>query len=460
MSMYLDHFGLKEAPFRITPHTDFFFAGAQRGILLEALLYAVVHDEGIVKVTGEVGSGKTMLCRMLLEKLPKNVVTIYLANPSLNRDELLFALADELGMPERPERIHQLLRAIQKHLVELYASGQQIVLLIDEAHAMPAGSLEEIRFLSNLESNRHKLLQIVLFGQIELEEVLARQDMRQLRERITHNFQLEPLHRADVGTYLMFRLRAAGYHGPDLFSPAAIKLFANASQGLSRRLNILADKSLLAAFSNNRHEVSSKEAKAAVSDARFEKMQSRSKASKKTLLLGITTGGGAVLLLAAIVFWQIQRPLPVTPSLPTHQSSTVLSVQNAPPQTSVPTQLPKNTNEATKDNRSLTQKHSQDFELWLSSANPQHYVLQLARTKTEQRNEIETYLQLAHKELPTTHLDKLRVYTANANAQNWIGIVYGEFSGLTEAEKSLRDLPTSLKKNNAFVRKIKQLSNK
>ena len=245
--MYLDHFGLREAPFRITPHTEFFFAGGNRGSTLDALIYAITQDEGIVKVTGEVGSGKTMLCRMLLERLPENVETVYLANPSLSRDEILYSIADELGMPLPEERPHLLLRALQERLIEIYGSGRQVVVLIDEAHAMPAESLEEIRLLSNLESNRHKLLQIVLFGQPELDERLAQTEMRQLKERITHNFALEPLKRNDIASYLMFRMRAAGYHGPDLFTPAAIQTIARASEGLTRRINILADKALLSA---------------------------------------------------------------------------------------------------------------------------------------------------------------------------------------------------------------------
>src|SRR5215831_19961653 len=145
--MYLEHFGLKEAPFRITPHTDFFFKGANRGATLEALLYAIAQDEGIIKVSGEVGSGKTMLCRVLMERLPKNVETIFLANPSLSRDEILLAIADELNFDLGELRATRLLRALQDRLIQLFAQGRRVVLLIDEAHAMPKQTLEEIRLL-------------------------------------------------------------------------------------------------------------------------------------------------------------------------------------------------------------------------------------------------------------------------------------------------------------------------
>ena len=267
--MYLSHFGLNEPPFRITPHTEFFFSGANRGATLEALLYAITHDEGIVKVTGEVGSGKTMLCRVLVERLPKSVETIYLANPSLSRDEILHVIAADLQVESRGERVTILLRALQERLIKLYAAGRRVVVLIDEAHAMPIETLEEIRLLSNLESNRHKLLQIVLFGQPELDQHLGLPNMRQLKERITHSFKLEPLVRSDVESYVDFRMRAAGYRGPNVFAPPAMKLISQSSQGLTRRINILADKSLLAAFADGTHQVTAKHARAAVRDSEF-----------------------------------------------------------------------------------------------------------------------------------------------------------------------------------------------
>ncbi len=268
--MYLDHFGLLEPPFRITPHTDFFFSGANRGATLEALLYAITHDEGIVKVTGEVGSGKTMLCRVLIERLPAEVETVYLANPSLEREEILQAVLDDLKFTAPAEqRANQLLRTLQEHLIGLYGAGKRVVLLIDEAHAMPPETLEQIRLLSNLESNRHKLLQIALFGQQELDDHLGTTLLRPLRERVTHSFRLEPLVHADVGQYLMFRMRQAGYKGPDLFDQGALKLIAKSSEGLTRRLNILADKCLLAAFAEGEHGITRKHALAAISDSGF-----------------------------------------------------------------------------------------------------------------------------------------------------------------------------------------------
>lgn len=298
--MYHEHFGLKEAPFPLTPHTEFFFSGANRGATLDALIYAITHDEGIVKVSGEVGSGKTMLCRMLMERLPKNVDTVYIADPTLTRQEIVFAITDELGLDLAQERSTAVVRRLVEHLINLYAQGRRIVLLIDEAHAMPAETLEQIRLLSNLETRRHKLLQIVLFGQPELHEVLDRPQMRQLKDRITQHFTLDPLRPADVAAYIAFRMRAAGYRGPNVFKPAAIHLMASASSGLTRRLNVIADKALLAAYALDQHEVTPRLVRAAIRDAEL-RLPSRWRP-------WALAGGVAVLALAAGMAYSVWRP--------------------------------------------------------------------------------------------------------------------------------------------------------
>jgi len=301
MSLYLEHFGLKEPPFRITPHTDFFFDGADRGATLEALLYATLHEEGIVKVVGEVGSGKTMLCRVLIERLPAHVETVYLANPSFSREEILYAVAEELSIEFERERVTGALHALHDRLIDSYGRGRRTVILIDEAHAMPEETLEQVRLLSNLETSRHKLLQIALFGQPELDEVLALDSMRQLKDRITHNFRMRPLSAAEVATYLSFRMRAAGYRGPDIFTDKAEALIARASGGLTRRINILADKGLLAAYSDGAHAVTEKQVRAAVADSEFERHR-RAPGLRTALaaatLTGLVLGAGGYWLLA------------------------------------------------------------------------------------------------------------------------------------------------------------------
>ncbi|MEQ1518475.1 MAG: AAA family ATPase, partial [Usitatibacteraceae bacterium] len=309
MTMYLDHFGLREAPFKITPHTEFFFSGANRGETLEALIYAITSGEGIVKVTGEVGAGKTMLCRVLMERLPKSVETIYFAVPSLSPDELLATIANDLGVSTEGINITKLIRARQGRLIEIHSSGKRVVALIDEAHAMPVETLDQIRLLSNLETSHEKLIQIVLFGQPELDQHLSMPNIRQLKERITHGFNLLPLPAQDIKDYLNFRLRAAGYHGPDLFSKDALKLISEASEGLTRRINIYADKTLLAAYAAGTHTITTDHVRAAITDTQIVLPGARGERNK--FLIGVVT---SLVLGTVIGFFVGRYSAPTTPA--------------------------------------------------------------------------------------------------------------------------------------------------
>ena len=292
--MYLEHFGLTEPPFKITPVTDFFFSGANRGEILDALIYAIKDSEGIIKVSGEVGSGKTMLCRMLLDRLPSNIKAIYLANPSMSRDELLYAIADRLDLNLEGQRVNIILQTLQNQLEAMYERGERCVVLVDEAHAMPLDTLEELRLLYNLQVGKHKLIQIVLFGQPELDEKLDQSNMRQLKDRIVHHFSILPISRKVIDDYLMFRMRAAGYKGPDVFSAAAVLHIGKASQGLMRRVNILADKALLAAFVENTHKIEARHVQAAIRDSEMVPM--RNWFNRKI----ISMAGGTALLAATL----------------------------------------------------------------------------------------------------------------------------------------------------------------
>ncbi len=317
--MYLEHFGLSEPPFRITPVTVFFFSGANRGEILDALIYSICEVEGIIKVSGEVGSGKTMLCRMLLEKLPEHIETIYLANPSLSREEMLYAIADGLGLNIEGERVGIIMQNIQNKLEEKAREGKRIVVLVDEAHAMPPDTLEELRLLYNLQVGNAKLLQIVLFGQPELNAKLDQPNMRQLKDRIVHHFHMQPLSRNILESYLMFRMRAAGYHGPNIFSPAALKLIADTSNGLMRRANILADKSLLAAFVEDTYYIKPQHVRAAIRDS---ELSSARKLPDKKLLLG--SAAAALLLFGLAAWWMLDKPqtsLRQTPDQPSTQDN-------------------------------------------------------------------------------------------------------------------------------------------
>jgi MSHA biogenesis protein MshM len=300
--MYLEHFGLNAPPFKITPVTDFFFPGANRGEILDALIYAITENEGIIKVAGEVGSGKTMLCRMLLERLPPHVEAVYLANPSLSREEMLYAIADGLGLDLEGKRVNIILQTLQNELEQKISQGKRVVILVDEAHAMPLETLEELRLLYNMQVGDHKLLHLVLFGQPELNDKLAQPNMRQLKDRIIHHFSMLPLSQNIIESYLLFRMRTAGYRGPTIFSSAAANLIGKASQGLMRRVNILADKALLAAFVENTHNIDVRHVQAAIRDSELS-TPGGTRFSRKTLL--IASGIVLAAIILAAVAWLI-----------------------------------------------------------------------------------------------------------------------------------------------------------
>jgi type II secretory pathway predicted ATPase ExeA len=272
--VYLEFFGLTEPPFRITPNTDYWFEGGQRGDLLSTLAYAISHGEGLIKVVGEVGSGKTMLCRMLQQRLPDTIDTVYLGNPMLGPDEILGAILAELGVeaPADGNRQH-LLDRLNQTLLSRHGVGRRVVAFVEEAQGMSLESLEFMRLLTNLETASDKLLQIVLFGQPELDALLADPRIRQFKDRITVNLTLPPLGESDTREYLRRRLHIAGYRGPELFPEPAVKAIARLSGGLSRRINVLADKALLAAYAGNTHNLRRTHVQAAARDAELASAQ-------------------------------------------------------------------------------------------------------------------------------------------------------------------------------------------
>lgn len=265
--MYEAHFGLQEAPFALTPNTRYFLRSKTHWEALKLLLVSLQQREGFIKVSGEVGTGKTMLCRMLLNGLSKKAVTAYLPNPQLTPEGLFSALADELGLT-LPEvtNTHRTLSLLTAHLIELAGQNKTVVMVIDEAQAMPEETLEALRLLTNLETESRKLLQVVLFGQPELDEVLNRPSLRQLKQRITFQYRLKELDRKGVADYVHHRLHQAGHNGGQLFSPGAIRLLARASDGTPRLINILAHKSLIAAYGRGDTAVVRRHVRLAVKD--------------------------------------------------------------------------------------------------------------------------------------------------------------------------------------------------
>ena len=254
--MYLKYFGLTELPFRITPDTDFVYSARYHQEALNTLLLALDQGEGFVKVCGEVGTGKTLLCRRLLAALDDGWVSAYLPNPCLDPDTLFLAIAEELAIDGAAglDQFH-LLRRINLALLDYARAGKRVVLCIDEAQAMPLETLETLRLLSNLETEKRKLLQIALFAQPELDHKLRRPEVRQLQQRIAFHYRLGGLRRDEIADYVTHRLRVAGYRGEALFSALALRALYRASGGTPRLINILAHKALLAVFGEGRHIV-------------------------------------------------------------------------------------------------------------------------------------------------------------------------------------------------------------
>jgi type II secretory pathway predicted ATPase ExeA len=494
--MYYTFFGLKQPPFKITPDTDFFFEGGNRGAVLEALIYAITHGEGIIKVTGEVGSGKTMLCRVLQARLPKSVETVYLANPSVSPEEIMHAIAFELQLPiARDAGRLVVMHALNDYLVARHAEGRQVVIFVEESQSMALATLEEMRLLSNLETKQYKLLQIVLFGQPELDENLSKPQIRQLRERITHSFSLGPLKPEEVRAYIAFRLRAAGYHGPDLFPPAVIRYMTQATAGLTRRINIVADKALLAAFADNTHNVTAKHVRAAVHDSEFSgKVTGRAKRSWLAPTVAFLLGAIAVVglyraythltampaasprgndatpvgsLPAPVAAARPMNTDPIvanppavleTPPAPALRTTPALPAQESTASVAVPG--PAMVAAAGEPERiKLTDSPSSPSDLleqrllaterWLAEAQGGTFSIQLLGSNDPAL--LRNYFETLGKYI---ELEKVFVYRTLANQQPSMTVLYGAFGSRADAVKSLAALPDELKTNRPYIRTV------
>jgi len=470
--MYYSHFGLKEPPFKITPNTEVFYTGGNRGAVLDALIYTIKSGEGIIKVVGEVGSGKTMLCRMLQTMLPEKIESIYLANPSVAPEDVLHAIAFELQLklPKNADRL-KVMQVLQTHLLARHSAGKQVVIFVEEAQGMPLATLEEIRLLSNLETKHDKLLQIVLFGQPELDENLNQANIRQLRERITHSFNLAPLRTEEIGEYLIFRLRAAGYFGPHLFSKVAISKVASSAEGLVRRVNILADKSLLAAFADNEYQVTPKHVQAAIADSEFgaEKIKQQAKQSQMLIWAALLALGLA--LGYAVSTWT-QRPtnvvkqskIPVavvqskpdliprdtntkqTTSIPSSLATTPAAPAPAP---LVPTSATSAIKATARTQEDILTRRLNATSAWLASQAPNTVSIQLMGASSDEQ--LKSTLETLSRQM---ELDNIYVYRTKVNNQPFLTVLYGSFANRLEATQALQKLPADLQKNRPKLRTI------
>lgn len=299
--MYLAHFGLTDFPFSITPKNAPFFDSQSSLEALNTLLVAVSMGEGFMKITGEVGTGKTTLCHRLfaLQDDAHEVACVF--NPCLEPLALLIEMAAALGLPRPlPEKVsqHQVLSALTRRVMELNAQGKRVVICLDEVQAMPIETLEALRLLTNLETENRKLLQVIIFGQPELEQRLNHPSVRQLRQRITFHYRLKPLRQAEFHGYLHHRLVTSGYRGDPLFTPAALWLLRHRSRCVPRMINILANKAMLSAYGQGKRTVGWTEMRHATDDTEVQPPRPR-----KTLAL---LAGAAVLVgLAAGAAWRL-----------------------------------------------------------------------------------------------------------------------------------------------------------
>jgi type II secretory pathway predicted ATPase ExeA len=403
-------------------------------------------------VSGEVGSGKTMLCRVLMERLPAHVETIYLATPSLARDEILQAIADELQLKLSDQRMTVALRELQEQLIRLYAAGRRVVILIDEAHVMPDETLEQVRLLSNLESNRHKLLQIVLFGQPELDATLAKTSLRQLRDRITNSFRMRPLSEQEVAKYISFRMRAAGYRGPEVFSSRAVALLTRASSGLTRRINILSDKSLLAAYTENSHAIADRQVRAAIADSEFAAVRKPLRPLvilAAVLVLGVVSG--------AVIQWAMSSRGAAFPTAAAPQKVETAPVAATPAAPPAPPAEPERKPEPSPAASLLTSEQQQRLAGYSPARQPllterlaatretlarmpdERYALELFNTDNTDPARMERFLLRARDLVPLESVFVIPL--AAGGGQYRLRVVYGEFASRAEALEAARRLP-------------------
>lgn len=256
--MYTQYFGLKDSPFSISPNPHYLFMSDKHREALGHLLYGVGVGGGFVLLTGEVGTGKTTICRCLLEQLPENTDVAFILNPLQNARELLENISEELGIevPADQRTLRGLSNALYRFLLDNHARGRNTVLLIDEAQNLDTKVLELIRLLTNLETNTKKLLQIIFIGQPELQEILDRPELRQLAQRITARFHIEPLDEAETQAYIRHRLQVAGLPASQqLFPPAIMRRIHQRCGGIPRLINVLCDRVLLGTYSENKTQV-------------------------------------------------------------------------------------------------------------------------------------------------------------------------------------------------------------
>jgi len=446
--MYERHFNLQERPFRNIPDTKMFFDGGGRGEILQALHYAIKTGEGIVKVVGEVGNGKTMLCRKLSESLPSNIEVVFLENPSLEPEYILHAVAKELGLPVSLDSnrfaVQQILR---KYLLTQHAAGKRIVVLIEEAQCMPPRTLEEIRLMSNLETEDQKLLQLVLFGQPELNTLLAREDLRQLTERISYSLDLKPFSFNELQDYLNHRLRKAGCPTQDLFNIRVVKHIYKFAQGSVRRINLLADKTLLAAYAHNDTAITIKHARSAAEDCDYIERVGLGLPMKMAIPAGLS-------IVIAMMLWL----------LPTQDYEFFNATKNKTEVAGVSDieTMAQNSHrfssirKLSNFNSVVTQRVTETMQ-WLEQAEGSQYTIQLMTSFVNDPSELRDLEKMLALTIDPEDAKDFFVFHGTANGKSVYVVCYQVYSGVTPAKSAILNLPNVLKRYDPFVRSVSSI---
>jgi type II secretory pathway predicted ATPase ExeA len=411
-------------------------------------VHAITSGEGITKVIGEVGSGKTMLCRMLEVKLPKSIEIVYLPNPSIAPEHILHAIAFEMGLrASARDNRYEVMKKLQDHLLRKHMHARQVVIFVEEAQGMPLATLEEIRLLSNLETQKHKLLQVVLFAQPELDDKLAAPTVRQIKERITNSFYLPPLNRLDVRDYLLFRLRQAGYRGTDIFSEGAVKAIAKASRGLMRRLNILADKAMLAAFVRHDRTITARHVRAALADSEFSARKPGSMWMSRVMTDLAQAASG----------WtsSLRRRFASAAGRIGTRKDTAISLPR--PHPAGPGGNPPDT--ARVPNRAIeragvTRQRLEATRDWLSAADPDHYSVQILQAEADAASSVE---QLLARHDVRDRLDRVYIYRSEVRGNPMLSVLYGSYDSFISASEAVRTLQSVWPGHQPYVRTVRKV---
>ena len=315
---YQDFFKLSDTPFRLTPDVDYFYPSESHGAALETLLYSIRTGEGFVQITGQPGVGKTLLVRHLLNQLGGEVKTALILHPRLDAEDLLKVILEDLGVPTdviENNTKEGLLRFFRTHLLEAGGKGRTTVVIVDEAQEIPDDTLEELRLLSNLETEKKKLLSIILVGQTELEEKLKSNNLKQLHQRITIRYRIEPFSRKETFAYILHRLSIAGATGNVHFSDRVLKTIHRKSSGIPRRINVICERALMAACVDGVHVIKNNHLKSALESY----LGSSPRFQKKVPAIGIAAI--VLIVFASGLWWGFSKE---------HQTASIPEAQTAP----------------------------------------------------------------------------------------------------------------------------------